>query len=220
MLPSFAPPDNTVGAPPAQSLSERDAIRKFKKSLVGKPYKIADKSLARYVMYRAPKSRHLLDLAIRLLPRHPEHIDAFSAYFSNFNQSLPLERCIFEILSSGLPYQYMRAELWLIMARIGSKDMCERMTSLARHDLREKGSTVHLKWGALAFLLTCQKYRLGKYSYRVIHQAPLVQALLAPIIPDSEYAESGIINKLILSRDYLPAIVLAEQLIKKKSITS
>lgn len=216
MLPSLAPPDSTVGAPPAQVLSEADALRKFKKSISGRPYKIFDKSLARYVMYRAPKSRRLLDLLIRLLPRHPEHIDAFSAYFSNFRSSLPLERSICDLLLSGIPYQYMRAELWLIMARIGSMDMCERMIPSARQDLKDDDSSVHLRWGALAFLLTCQKYGLGKYSYRVSHQPSIVQALIAPIIPDTEYVEGRVVNNLLLSKDYLPGIVLAEQLIRRE----
>ena len=98
------------------------AVEKFYQSLEGRPYQIRDKSIARYVLYRAPKSQKLLALVLRLLPRHPEHIDSFSQYLSNFNKGVAIERAIIDIFNMEIPYGYVRGELWHILARIGSVD--------------------------------------------------------------------------------------------------
>jgi hypothetical protein len=215
MLPSQFPPEDLEEIQEEEVVTEREALSKFRKSISGRPYKITDKTLARYLLFRAPASRKLLDIIIRLLPRHPEHIEAFSAYMSNFSKSVPLENSLKDLLKNGAPYQYVRSEFWLTLARISSEETCQELQQIAINDLSNTSSTINLKWGALAFLLKCQKYGLGNSSYRIKHQHPLVQALLTPIIPEIEYERNVVIKPLLLSKDFIPGLLLAGELIKR-----
>lgn len=215
MLPSLAPPDNSAATISIPLIKENDAIKRFRKALDGRPLKIVDKSLAKYILFRAPRSRRLLSMVIPLIDRHPEHIDAFAAYLSNFKKSVPLERKISDILISGIPYQYLRAELWLIISRIASVTTCQNLIGLAKQELRDKTNSPHLNWGILAFLLKCQHYGLGRFIRRICSQDPWTKALMVPIIPEVEYSELGVVKDLLLDDDFLPSIVLAEQLIRR-----
>ena len=215
MLPSMAPPDRIEGGGPVAELDEQEAIDKFSAAISGRPYRITDKSIARYVLYRAPKSEKLLGWVLMLLPRHPEHIDAFASYLANYGRSVRIERSAAEILKSGLPYQYARGELWHILGRVGTLQGCQEMIPLALADLRDPNRQMTLTWGALSFLISCQKRGLGSYAHRIRHQLPLVQALLVPIIPDVEYQKASLITQLLQSRDQLPGIMLAEQLARR-----
>ncbi len=210
-LPSI--PARGAGEP---ALDARTAYRRFMGSISGRPQRITDKSRARFVLYHAPSSRKLLRKVIRLLPHHPEHIDAFSAYFSGFQRSKPLERALKDLLKEGTPYPYVRGELWKVLTRIGSSASFSEMAPLAREDLRRYRQCSMLQWGALAFLLRCQKKGLCRASRRMLHQNPLVQSLLVAALPESEYSRSGVVAALLRVKAYEPGIVLADELIERQ----
>ena len=217
LLPSLPPFE--FGPRDEQDLMLRkEAEKKFAKALKGKPIEVADKSSARFVLYKAPKSEEILRKVLLLLPRHPEHIDAFSFYLSNYTRSKRIERELIHILKHGMPYEYVRSELWQILARIGSKENLAHMISLAKEDLKNKESSNYLKWGVLSFLISCQKNGLCKSSKRIKCQNPLIQALLVPIIPESEFTEYGIIRNLLACKSFEPGIMLAEQLSTRHQI--
>lgn len=199
-------------------ISRKEAEKKFATAIMGRPIEVTDKSSARFVLYRAPKSEEILRKVLLLLSRHPEHIDAFSFYLSNYTKSKRIERVLIHILKDGMPYEYVRAELWQILARIGSKESLFQIIDLAKEDLINKESSNFLKWGALSFLISCQKNKLCKSSKRIKYQSPLVQALMAPIIPESEFTKDGIIRNLLICKSFEPGIMLAEQLLIRKQI--
>src|SRR5690606_16873285 len=90
-LPSLAPPDRDEWDH-SQRLDADQAETLFRQALAGRPYRIKNKTKARFVLYRAPRSRKILGLVLRLLERHPEYIDAFTAFLENCSRSDPLER--------------------------------------------------------------------------------------------------------------------------------
>lgn len=214
IMPSLAPPDRVESVQP-KIISAKDAEQKFRKSISGRPYEIVDRSLARYVLYRAPKSKKLLNWVLLLLPRHPEHIDAFTHYLSNYSRSRPAERTICEMLENGAPYEYVRGELWHVLARIASKQNLEKMIPYAKKDVTKNNTSLVQKWGALSFLIFCQKNDLGLFAHRIKHKSPLLQALVVGIIPDIEYERKKLIADLLRSTNYEPGIMLAEQLIQR-----
>jgi hypothetical protein len=98
----------------------------------GKPQMVVDPSRVKYVLFRAGKSKELLELCLRLLPRNPELIDAFCAYFDNYEISRRLENQLLRIIEDGIPYDSARGEIWLTLARIASPRLMEKALPQAR----------------------------------------------------------------------------------------
>ena len=59
------------------TLDTADAEKIMKNALHGRPMRVVDKTRLRYVLYRASPASKLLKWSLDLMPRHPEHIDAF-----------------------------------------------------------------------------------------------------------------------------------------------
>ena len=89
-LPSIPPKDNHDASEPIMTAEE--AISILYTSIGGKLKKVTDKARFRYVMYRAPQDTKFLNIVLKLMPRHPEHIDAFVAYFEILPHSVLLLR--------------------------------------------------------------------------------------------------------------------------------
>jgi hypothetical protein len=98
-------------------MPKKDAIRIFRSALSGKPLVVIDKTRARYVLYHSDPSSKLLGYVLRLMPRHPEHIDALVYYLSQHKASQRVVRKCAEILQTS-PYEYVRGEMWHILARM------------------------------------------------------------------------------------------------------
>jgi hypothetical protein len=194
-LPSIAPTDGKGTLEPEMSASE---ARKILKSAVGgKPLKIKDKSRFRYVMYRAPADGKFLSTVLVLLPRHPEHIDAFVAYFANFGRRRKIVEAALQYLASGLPYSYVRGELWHVVARMGDRAQMKKGLPLARDDARRRGNCVALSWGVMHFLVQCDKQGLSRLGKRLSSESPMGRALLAQTFPDREFKHNGHIKALL-----------------------
>lgn len=211
---SLTPPDR-VASVEEPSMFRKEAESMFDDAVDGRPLEITDSTLARYVLYRAPKSPKILRRVLLLLPRHPEHIDAFVYYLSNYNKSVQIERTIAKILKDGAPYSYVRGALWLILSRIGTEDRLSEMQPYAKTDLKRAGGCVALRWGAMSFLLTCQALGLGKITGRLKSQPALVQALLIPGLPEPAYQDLQLMQGLLKQKAYAPGIMLAEQFTKR-----
>lgn len=210
-LPSLAPPNDEGDT---QSLDAREAESLFDQAIVGRPYLIGDKSKARYVLYRAPRTNRLARLVAKLLPRHPEHIDAFVHYLRVCGRSTPVERACQELLEGGTPYEYVRGELWQLLSEIGSDNTVRVLTPLARTDLRDSTSPA-LSWGALKFLLEAQRRGGHVVAHRVLHQPDLVQALLVQALPEESYSPNGAVARLLSSGSPLAGACLAGELIAR-----
>ncbi|MBL0379403.1 MAG: hypothetical protein JKP90_06990 [Desulfofustis sp. PB-SRB1] len=115
-LPSIAPTDGRDNAEQLMSATEARLI--IASAIGNKPQKVKDKARFRFVMYRAPIDSEILKIVLRLLPRHPEHIDAFIAYFSNYGRRRSIVKSALDYLESAVPYSYVRGELWHLIARL------------------------------------------------------------------------------------------------------
>jgi hypothetical protein len=192
------------------------AERAFHRALKGRPLRIEDKSRARYILYRAGASARLLGWVLKLLPRHPEHIDAFSAYLSNYHSSKRVERRVLELLNAKIPYEYVRGELWHVIARIGSRDTLRRLLGLSRRELRLKRASLALRWGVYAFRIACRRQSLSA-SIRGLKRAPsLLQALITPILSTADFRRDGIVGDFLRAKSFEPAIALGEPLARRR----
>lgn len=133
-LPSIPPND---GRQPYDLGMPTDQARQILVSSLNKKHSlVADKSRFRFIMYRAPADAVILRHVLRLLPRHPEHIDAFMAYLCNYTRSRSATNAVISYLESGVPYTYVRGELYHLLARIATSRNLQRALSLARDDAR------------------------------------------------------------------------------------
>jgi len=211
-LPSIPPP----GEEEAERflMPAKKAIREFQKALEGKPQRIVDKSRARYVLYRAEPSSRLLAYVLRMLFRHPEHIDAFVHYLSHYKKSKAVIRACTECLLST-PYEYVRSAMWHILARMLEKEQMKDFIQEAITIAKSRTASAALKWGALHFLCIADAAGHGNYANFLRYQEPLVQALLTPVIPERCYREGGIIKWMLKRTAFEPGIMLAEEFVRR-----
>jgi retron-type reverse transcriptase len=180
-----------------QKMDASEAKNILDTCLKGKPLRVEDKSRFRYVMYRAPKSSKILHKVLSLLSHHPEHIDAFAAYFGNYEKSARIARKIFELLESGIPYNYVRGELWHLLARLGTPEQHLRALDMARKDSRNRKRCIGLSWGVMNFLIRCQEEKLCGIGKRLYSELPMSRAFLASRIPLDEFGPRRIVVKML-----------------------
>lgn len=181
-LPSLGDPD-TDQAASAFGINKSEAEKLFSAALDGRPRRISDKSKFRYVLFRAPPSSQIKNRILNLLPRHPEHIDAFSFYLRKFNRSSKLIETCSET-ARNTPYDYVAGELLhLLSSMVKSRAEAKPLIDLAVRLAKDKQVGVSAKWGAIAFLCKCEELGLGNYSRFVFWQPGFVQALTMRELP-------------------------------------
>lgn len=213
ILPSINP---QADAPQSddEGLTADEALASFKTALSGRFLSIADKTRARYVLFRAPPSQKLLQYVLRLLPRHPEHIDAFVHYL---NQHKPANRIVRQCtaMSKASPYEYVRGEMWHLLAKMMRPKEMGSHVGRAVAAAKDQNAGLALKWGALHFLCVAEKARLGRYGRFLIHQSSaLLQALLAPAIPDARFAKGDVAERMLKRKEFEPGMALGEHLVR------
>jgi hypothetical protein len=212
MLPSLGQPDGERKN--TSELDESSAEQLFYDSIAGRPYRVIDKTRFRYVLYRAPKSKKLLNWVNILLPRHPEHIDAFVAYLELYTKSKPIENTVLKLLQQGMPYEYVRGELWKLIARLGSTESLSDLFDLAKADFKSNKMSIPLAWGASVFLLECEKRGVGKYPFRINSLSPLVQSLLIKSLTPRLLSDKSLMANLISSPNCLPSLAMINPIIE------
>lgn len=195
-----------------EEIDVTDAEKMFRQSLEGKPLRVKDKTRFRYVLYRAPASAKILGWCIKLLPLHPEHIDAFIAYFGNYSRSKPLERAICQLLQDGVPHDYVRGQLWHVIARIGGDNTLAAMESRARAEYRDRKNCPVHAWGLLHFLLKCEDAGFGKHLRLVPGSHWLPRALLPPVFPERAFEANAAVPKLLLMKNLESGIAIAREM--------
>jgi retron-type reverse transcriptase len=212
-LPSINPQTDAVQGG-AHLLAPSKAVAMFRSALDGRPLQIKDKTRVRYVLFRAPPSRPLLRCVLQLMPRHPEHIDAFVNYLSRYGGTRAIVSTCLEILKAS-PYEYVRGELWHVLATMMRPHEMRSVVDRAVGAARDKRACLGLRWGALHFLCAAERAGLGKYARWAMHQeSALVQALLAPVLPDARFAVGDVAEKMLRRSEFEPGIALAEQLVR------
>jgi hypothetical protein len=214
-FPSIAPPDSPENER-TTTLSAADAESLLRRAVKGRPSAVKDKTSLRYALYRAPRSQRILGIVLRLLPRYPEHIDAFVAFLSIYTRGRAIERTAQQILLRGSPYDYVRAELWLLLSNLASRAAGARLRSAARADLGSKRQPLWLKLGAYAFLLRCEELGAGSCLARLKYQPPLLQALMVPRLPDKAFDQSQLVASLLRSASPEPGLMLATEFVSRR----
>ena len=210
MLPSIAPPNNEIDPNRTFTLSTEEAVEKFESALDGETRLIADKTRARYILYRAEPSVKLLSHVLRLLPRQPEHVDAFVHYLRGHRSSKQIVDTCINLLRT-IPYGYVQGEMWHLLAKIMSPEPMRELVNEAI-EIAKKGSFA-AKWGACHFLCVAEQEKLGNYAEFVKYQDALLQALLVPALPDFRFTVNRKLLISLLKRSiFEPGIALAKEI--------
>lgn len=183
-LPSIGDPDDDT-VEKLFGLSRGRAEQVFADSLARKrPRRIQDKSKARYALFRGPPSPKIRKLVLAMLPKHPDHIEAFLYYLRNFRRSKRvLNSCI--DCAKSTPFDYVAGELLQFLSERVNKSEAHHLLDVATGLASNKQASVSAKWGALVFLSRCEELGLGKYSNYAFFQPGLVKALATKSLPVS-----------------------------------
>ena len=212
-LPSINPQADNINREEVV-LATDEAVAKLRAGLDGRPLAIKDKTRVRYVLFRAPPSAKLLSYVLKLLPRHPEHIDAFVNYLGRHRRSKRILAICTQVLKTT-PYDYVKGELWHILANTMRPQEMRPLLSKAIDSAKDRRASLGLKWGALHFLCVAETAQLGRYARWVMHQdSALLQALLASILPDARFAKGDVTTRILGRTAFEPGIALAEQLVR------
>jgi len=170
-------------------LKPRKAERMFRTALSGRPYFIRDKSIARYVLFRASASRKLTSMVLKLLARHPEHIDAFLVYLGRVTPTKRiLSTCVATL--NAVPSQYVKGELLQFLSRIVKLAPDKSVRDVAISLARDHNCGVSAKAGAIAFLCKCEELGSGNYSRWIFRQSNLVQSIAIPHLPIARFSDA------------------------------
>jgi hypothetical protein len=195
-----------------------DAERIMREALSGKPLKVVDKTRLRYVLYRASPTNKLLRRTLDLLPRHPEHIDAFMAYLSNYSHSTFIMDRVRGMLREGVLYDYVEGELWQLAASIGKPRDLKWLMGLFKKQSKKKGRSMTLEWGLLTFAAASARagfYSRSSMTSRVRASDTYLQSLVIPFLDEREFRRQGVIGKLLRQPQAEPGLVIVTRLLER-----
>ncbi|MCJ7525654.1 MAG: RNA-directed DNA polymerase [Candidatus Aminicenantes bacterium] len=203
MLPSISDPQHEgIGG---EKIGKNQARKTFLSAVGGKPIQVTDKTRLRYSLYRAEPDSYLLNLVLRLIPRHPEHADAFFVYLGKFDYRKPIERLCLELVTKN-PYPYIRGEAWHVLAKYcqdprsmtaqNLNSLISRAINIAKNKSAE--NFVEL-WGACHFLCVSDEITLAHLSRFLKYQPPLLQSFLGPVLPNNAFGKGEVVG-MFLSR--------------------
>lgn len=138
-LPSIA--ESAAQDPDVTAMDEKAALKLFGDAVGGRPLRVIDRSRLRFVLYRNGPSRTISSKALKLLPTHPQHIDAFAAFFHNYSKSRLIIRHVTLMLKKGVLHDYVQGELWLIASRQSRPDELRALLPVALH--RQSATSSH-----------------------------------------------------------------------------
>jgi hypothetical protein len=219
MLPSISDPQHEGAG--SEKMDKRQARRAFFSAIGGKPYRVTDKTRLRFVLYRAEPDGDLLKLVLRLISHHPEHADAFFAYLGRFGYRKPVERLCLDLVANN-PYHYVRGEAWHVLARYSREPrsmtaadprvLTDRAVNIAKDMSRENFVE---RWGACHFLCVSEEVTSRHRSRWLKYQAPLLQSLLAPVLPDGAFAKGEVVETFLRRSSPEPGLSVCSALHKR-----
>lgn len=193
------------------------AYRRFRSALGNNPLRITDKSRARHVLYHAAPNYRLINLVLKLMPHHPEHIDSFVYYLNQCKMtSKSISSCI-DILKRA-PYEYIQGELWHLIANNFNTIISRQRPSLVRKALdviKNKKGVLPLRWGVIHFLCEAENTLSKDYSRFITFQEPMLQGLAIPMLPDSRFTDKPVMQQLLDRTSIEPSLMLAEQFVNR-----
>ncbi len=178
-------------------IQSEKAFKELKKVIEGRPQRIMDKTIAKYIIYRANPSQKLLRLIIKLIGRHPEHIDAFLDYLSRHPRSKKITKACTSLLRAT-PYEYVQGRLWEFLAmRLNGFEM-RYLNKYAIETARDRNMSFSSRVGAVRFLIEHEKISGSKYANFIMFQdPPLLQALLVPHLPERCFKDTSLMRMLL-----------------------
>ena len=201
MLPSISDPQHEAAG--GGRINKKQAFSALRSAISGKPYRVADKTRLRFVLYRAEPDSDLLKLVVRLIPHHPEHADAFFVYLGRFGYRKPVERLCLDLVAKS-PYPYVRGEAWHVLAKYGRKPRSvtatdpRKLTDRAVNIAKDKSQENFVeRWGACHFLCVSEEVTSGHHSRWLKYQDPLLQSLLAPVLPDGAFGKGEVVETFL-----------------------
>ena len=162
--------------------------------------RVKDRTLFRYILFRAPQSDDILKIVLNAWEHYPEHTDAYVAFLENYQRSDDAVVLATRLLESKYPYDYVQGELWKLLSRMGKNSELRALTQVAIDTVKNSNSGHGSRFGAHVFLCQCDKVGLGNHEKWVMYEkSPLVQAFVAPYLRID--SQSGVdTGKLFLSR--------------------
>jgi hypothetical protein len=196
--------------------SAKKAASLFRVALGGKPLRIVDKTRVRHVLFNGQPSAKLLGYVLKLLPHHPEHLDAFAYYLSHYKRSKSVIR-VCRAQARLSPYEYVRGEMWHILARMMKPSEMKPLVKLAKKAARDRAACTTLKWGVCHFLCKAEQAGLGSQSKYITRQkSPFLKSLLIPVLPASFYGPGHEVRDILKSGAYEPSMSLALEMVQRK----
>jgi retron-type reverse transcriptase len=200
-------------------IKPKDSLKYLRKALSGKPLRITDKTRAKHIFFTAGPSNELLRLALLLLPRHPELIDAFVNYMTLYDYRKSIRNVCLQVISTT-PYPYVKGELYAILAKYLSQPQAfsrserKKLIEEAIKVLKTKDDTLSLKLGAAKVLVAAESIYINKYTRFLNYQdSALLQAIIAGSLPKSSFDRKGTVPFFLKRSFFEPAIALAEKFI-------
>jgi hypothetical protein len=220
MLPSLSDPqhDETTST----SLTGPEALALIAPAISGRPQRVTDKTRLRYALYRAEADSSVLGLVLRLIPRHPEHADVFFTYLGRFGYRKPIESSCLALIKEN-PYDVVRGEAWHVLAKCRLRSNSQvsaqgpMLEAMAIELLKAKSRECFAEqWGAGAFLCASARVTAKNMSAWLRYQAPMLQALLSPALPDDAFARSGVVKVYLSRTTPEPGLSVASRLNERK----
>ena len=212
-LPSIPPSNDPSGRVVPLSVSRAEQL--FDTATSGRPKRIEDKTRARFVLFRGPPSPRLRAKVLKLMSRHPEHIDAIVHYLKQFKRSNSLVRACIQYLKAT-PYRYVRGELFQLLAPLVTAGECRLILDEALAIAKDPAAGVSAKWGAIVLLCRAEEIGIGRYSRFVLGQPGLVQALAIPTVPTTTLFSPQAIKQLLERTAVEPGLALCDQIVRHR----
>jgi hypothetical protein len=215
-LPSIA--ESAAQDPDETVMDEDSALKILGDAIGGRPLRVIDKSRLRFVLYRSGPSRTILNKALKLLPMHPEHIDAVAAFFQNYSKSRLIVRHVTSMLNKGVLHDYVQGELWLIASRQARPDELQALLPVAIAQAKRDKLSFSMQRALCVFFLSCRKAGLYSSSHalkRVRSKSPYIQSLLVPYLTNEDYIKGGIAAELCQRPSPAPGMTLAAEIVDR-----
>jgi hypothetical protein len=199
----------SYGSIPRADLKPKKAERLFSSALNKHGDEIVEKTKLRLALFRAQKSRKILNRVVRLWEHFPEHTDAYVVFLSNYERSKQVVDLSIRLLQSRFPYDFVRGELWKLLGRMGSVDEIGKMIELAVETVKKPKKGVAARYGAYTFLCRCEREGLGNYSrWMKWEKDTLLQSLAAPYLRLELEGERDVVRQMLIRSSPEPGLAL------------
>jgi retron-type reverse transcriptase len=168
---------NQIEQAEAESLIA-DAISEENSSI-----RILDRSKLRFALFRAPASNKLLNIVLQLWKHSPQHADAYVSFLENYERVEEVINLCDELLRLKFPYDYIRGEMWKLLARMCNSNELFNLRELAIETIKHSKKGSASKIGAYIFFCKCEQKGIGAYSKWLMYEnSAIVQSIVSPYL--------------------------------------